>query len=253
MGKGEGELGNPVLVALSLGQVGVEHSILAVAAHAQDLVVRRDTRRHALHDFAGRIHVRQDKKHEREKNLYTTTLANQRTETKVRGRGEGGRGLLRVVVDKLKIKNISRCDSFVDYRAGAAVVERRTSHLLEKTNGRALASVNNRYARLGRSSGRVEFPQSVKLGDVIVSFLQNLLGAVEASAVNDDCFGKVAVVSSCVCTHSAVKKGVDVAGVLVPLHMFETTGEELAGVVGVGGNASKRTRFVNRHLGKINK
>jgi hypothetical protein len=55
MRKREGELGDPVLVALSLRQVGVEHSILAVAAHAQNLVIRRDARGHAVHDFAARF------------------------------------------------------------------------------------------------------------------------------------------------------------------------------------------------------
>ena len=58
MRQGEGELGDPVLVTLSFGDVGIELSILAVTAHAQNLVIRGDARRHAVHDFAARMRVR---------------------------------------------------------------------------------------------------------------------------------------------------------------------------------------------------
>ena len=56
--QGEGELGDPVLVTLSFGNVGIELSILAVTTHAQNLVIRGDARRHAVHDFAARMRVR---------------------------------------------------------------------------------------------------------------------------------------------------------------------------------------------------
>ncbi len=52
MRQGKGKLGDPILVALTLGKVGVEHTFLAVTAHAENLVVRGDARRHAIHDFA---------------------------------------------------------------------------------------------------------------------------------------------------------------------------------------------------------
>ncbi len=58
MRQGEGEFGDPVLVTLSSGNVGIEHSILAVTAHTQNLVIRGNARRHAVHDFAARMWVR---------------------------------------------------------------------------------------------------------------------------------------------------------------------------------------------------
>ncbi len=48
------ELGDPVLVAYALGNVRIELSFLAVAAHTQNFVVGGDARRHALSNFAGR-------------------------------------------------------------------------------------------------------------------------------------------------------------------------------------------------------
>jgi len=48
------ELGNPVLVALALGKIGIEHAFLAVAAHAKNFVIGGDTRRHALSNFAAK-------------------------------------------------------------------------------------------------------------------------------------------------------------------------------------------------------
>ncbi len=165
------------------------------------------------------------------------------------GLGAGGGGpQLGVVSYELKVKNTSGSDSFIDYRSSAAVVV-PISHLLEKTNGGALASVNNNDAGLGHARS-IDLPHAVKLGNVFIGFLHNLLGAVEASTVDDDGLGKVAVIGSCIRTHSAVKKRVDVAGVLPALLGFKTTGIELAGVMCVGGNASKRTGFVDRNLSK---
>ena len=37
------ELGNPVLVALALGKIGIELAFLAVAAHAKNFVIGGDT------------------------------------------------------------------------------------------------------------------------------------------------------------------------------------------------------------------
>ena len=101
--------------------------------------------------------------------------------------------------------------------------------LLEKTNGRALAGVNDGDARLGHTSS-IHLPHAVKLCDIIVSFFQHLLRAIEASAINNNSFGKMAVVGSCVCIHGAVKKRVDVGGVLLAFHVFETARKEFAGV-----------------------
>ncbi len=102
--------------------------------------------------------------------------------------------------------------------------------LLEKTNGRALAGVNDGDTRLGHTRS-LGLPHAVKLGDVIVSFLQYLLRAVEASAIDNDSLGKKASIGCCICTHGAVKKRVDVGGVLMAFLMFETAGKEFAGVL----------------------
>ena len=77
--------------------------------------------------------------------------------------------VLGVVCHKLKVEHARRRDAFVDDSAGTAVVV-KISRLLEQANGRALAGVDDSDAGL-RDSGGVDFPHSVKFGDVIVSFL----------------------------------------------------------------------------------
>lgn len=157
-------------------------------------------------------------------------------------------GVLRVVGNELKFKNARRRDSIVDHGACTAVVV-VISLLLEKTNGRALARVNDGDARL-RHTRSIDLPHTVKLGNIRISFFHNLLRAIEAGTIDDDGLGNVAVVGFCICTHGAVKKRVDVGGMLLALHRFKPTGIELAGIVGVGGNASKRTGTFDRCLRK---
>ncbi len=117
VGQGKGELGDPVFVALTLGNVGVEHSIFAIAAHAQNLVVRGNARGHTIHDFAASKQIRHMER------------------VKAQGwEGKGGGEALRIVGHEFEIKYICRSDSVVNDRASAAVVV-HISLLLEKSNG----------------------------------------------------------------------------------------------------------------------
>jgi hypothetical protein len=136
---------------------------------------------------------------------------------------------LGVVSNELEVKYGGGRDSVINHSTSAAVVVKRPL-LLEKTNGRALAGVNDGDARLGHTSS-ICLPHAVKLGDIIVSFLQHLLRAIEASAIDNNGLGKMAVVGCCICIHGAVKKRVDVRGVLLAFHVFETARKEFAGVV----------------------
>ncbi len=92
--------------------------------------------------------------------------------------------------------------------------------------------MNDGHARF-RHARSVDFPHTIKLGNVVVSFLQNLLRAIEAGTINDDSFRKVAIVRRCIGTHSTVEKCVDVGCMLLALDVFKTARKELAGVMRV--------------------
>ena len=156
--------------------------------------------------------------------------------------------VLGVVCHKLKVEHARRRDAFVDDSAGTAVVV-KISRLLEQANGRALAGVDDSDAGL-RDSGGVDFPHSVKFGDVFVSFLQHELGAVETRTIDNDGLGKIAIVGICVRIHGAIKKSVDIGSVLLALDVIKTAGEKLAGIMRVRSHASKWTGSVNRYLKK---
>ncbi len=132
-----------------------------------------------------------------------TDKSKQRRERGI-GVGGGWGGELGVIGHEFEVKNIGGSNSIVNDRASTTVVV-HISLLLEKTNGRALAGVNDGDARF-RNAGSVHFPHAIKLGDVIISFLQHLLRAIEASAIDNDGLWKVAIVRRCIGTHGAVEK-----------------------------------------------
>ncbi len=55
-----------------------------------------------------------------------------------------------------------------------------------------------------RHAGGIDFPHAIKLGNVVVSFAQHLLRAIEASAINDNSLRKVAIVRFCIGTHGTI-------------------------------------------------
>ena len=144
--------------------------------------------------------------------------------------GVGGVAL-GVVGYEFEVENIGGSDVVVNNSASGAVVH-HVSLLLEKTNGRALAGMNDGDARFRHARG-VELPHAIKLGDVVVGFYQHLLRTIEASAIDDNGLGKKAIIRCCISSHGTVKKCFDVGSVLLAINVFKTAGKELAGVMRV--------------------
>jgi hypothetical protein len=145
----------------------------------------------------------------------------------------GGMGgvALGVVGYEFEVENIGGSDAVVDDSTSGTVVH-NVSPLQEKTNGRALAGMNDGDARFGHARG-IDLPHAIKLGNVVISFCQHLLRTIEASAINDDGLGKKAIIRCCISSHGTVKKCFDVGSVLLAINVFKTAGKELAGVMRV--------------------
>jgi hypothetical protein len=126
----------------------------------------------------------------------------------------------------------------------------KISLLLEKTNRRTLACVNDSDARLWYTRG-VDFPHAVKLRDVVISFLQHLLRSVEAGSVDNNALGKMSIIRRRIGTHGTVKKRVDVGGMLLTIHVLETAGKELACIMRVRGDTSEWAGSVDGYLKAI--